>query len=105
MSPRNESERAELRRYCRRCGYCFAGADSFRCSECGKLFDPQDRRTFDRHPRQRWVRRALRAVGILLLVVALSLVGGILSLLYAWGREQPTADQIRKMGGQVSVER
>ena len=53
--------------YCRKCGYALVGLSENRCPECGRGFDPGDRKTFARSPRgwwvRRWVKRAALAIG------------------------------------------
>ena len=36
--------------YCRKCFYALEGLDTNRCPECGRAFDPGDRRTYRRRP-------------------------------------------------------
>ena len=53
--------------YCRGCGYSLAGLEANRCPECGRTFDPADRRTFDLNSDRHSTRRKLRRLVILLI--------------------------------------
>ena len=64
-------------RYCRRCGYNLAALPEPRCPECGRVFDPADSRTFQRHPLRRWLHHIRRAAaGLLILLLLLAAVWG-----------------------------
>ncbi|MFI5378752.1 MAG: hypothetical protein ACHRHE_05620 [Tepidisphaerales bacterium] len=66
--------------YCRKCGYDLrAQAGPYRCPECGRNFDPADRKTFLARPPRgaawRWAKR-----GVLLLL----LPGVLLAMCWGW---------------------
>lgn len=48
--------------FCRQCEYALDGLETFRCPECGRTFDPDQRRSYRRSPRQWQFRMAVRAV-------------------------------------------
>lgn len=51
--------------FCRKCGYILDGLDSRRCPECGRPFDPADRRTFHSGSSgRRWVKRLVLVAAI-----------------------------------------
>ena len=57
--------------YCTSCDYPLAGVPGTVCPECGRAFDPADPKTFAAKPgarRRRWTRRALYALGVLVLI-------------------------------------
>ena len=56
-----------FRMLCRECYYPLHGLTENRCPECGRAFDPEDRRTFARRRPRRWRWEALAALGCLVL--------------------------------------
>jgi hypothetical protein len=63
-------------RYCLTCGYDLRANDG-RCSECGRVFDPADPRTFRRRPQSAvfvWLRRLIVAALLLALPPGLGLL-------------------------------
>jgi len=48
--------------YCRRCGYVLDGLSDHRCPECGRPFDPANRRTYRTTPRRRWSWKIIGAL-------------------------------------------
>ena len=66
--------------FCRQCEYALDGLEVFRCPECGRPFDPDQRQSYRRSPRKWQIRMAARAV----LRTALRITGfGCLALLIA----------------------
>ena len=59
--------------YCRECGYDLRGTPEPRCSECGRVFDPSDPRTYQALPRAR--ASACKTLLAYLLPVAVSTAG------------------------------
>ncbi len=58
--------------YCRKCWYILDGLDDPRCPECGRAFDPANRRTYRTRPRRQWWSRVLlRVMVVMMLVVAI----------------------------------
>ncbi len=82
----------EAGRWCGGCGYELRGLapSTRRCPECGRGFDPADRRTYRVRPIRRWVRRVVRgavALGTVLLILA-----GTWGWFYwGWSEEQAAA--------------
>lgn len=92
---------AEL--YCRSCGYQVVGLSEPRCPECGRLFDPDNPRTFLQHPKawrvRQWVRRILIALGSVIIPLLVSL-GILLGILYLrWQTQQQVIASVRQVGG------
>jgi hypothetical protein len=46
--------------FCRGCGYALIGLPSNRCPECGREFDPENRKTFLARPRRVVLRRIIK---------------------------------------------
>ncbi|MDM8005830.1 MAG: hypothetical protein QUV05_06730 [Phycisphaerae bacterium] len=64
--------------YCRGCWYALDGVAEDRCPECGRPFNPADRRTYRTKSRREWwssLRRRFTAAFLVLLVFLL-LAGG-----------------------------
>jgi hypothetical protein len=87
--------------YCRGCGYALTGLTEARCPECGRPFDPSDRRTVDRRPRgwraRRWARRGVVALAALTLGVGAP-------CLWVWGewrREQRAIEALKDVQAQI----
>lgn len=55
--------------YCRKCWYILDGLDRHRCPECGRTFDPADRRTYRTMSRRRWRLVMMRRVAVVLLAL------------------------------------
>lgn len=93
--------------YCRQCGYELIGLSENRCPECGRVFDPTDRRTYLRHPkgwqRRMWLRRI--AIGVLAATVLLAMLMTIvLAVAYQrWKAEQVVIATVRQLGGRVTI--
>lgn len=78
-----QPEIAQPALYCRRCGYALVGLSANRCPECGRPFDPTDRRTFTRYPHSGLVRYWIRKIVLGLTIVLLA--GAILaSAWFGW---------------------
>lgn len=63
---------ATPRMFCKGCGYALAGLESRLCPECGRGFDPANRRTFARKPPRGWVWRWMRRATALLFLLMLT---------------------------------
>ncbi len=72
--------------YCRTCGYQLAGLSANRCPECGRPFDPDNRRTFLRRPRGWLVRRLIRRMLVALACFVLAIGAALGWLYYDWKR-------------------
>lgn len=92
--------------YCRQCGYQLAGLSENRCPECGRGFDPADRRSFARSARS-WIRRRWqKRIGWTALVISLVVVAGLGSFwghVYwryhaEWQAEQQTVTALNERG-------
>jgi hypothetical protein len=71
--------------YCRECLYDLQGIAERRCPECGRAFDPANRRTFSRSRLGKPVDRFGRTLRILLfvdLVICCVLVCAVVSYLF-----------------------
>jgi len=55
--------------YCRNCWYILDGLSEHRCPECGRPFDPDNRRTYHTRPRARWWWRTLARTAIVLFIL------------------------------------
>lgn len=95
--------------YCRQCGYELVGLSEPRCPECGQPFDPDNSRTFQRHPRgwllRWWLRRAAWAMMVLVVATVLSLAVTMMVLHSRWKAQEKAVAAIRQAGGRVSIVR
>jgi Leucine rich repeat len=89
--------------FCRKCGYALVGLESQVCPECGRPFDPGNRKTFARRPPRGWVWRWGRRVVALLLLVALAAGAGLFWLWWGWRAEQPTIARLRELNQDFHV--
>src|SRR5438105_3678911 len=88
--------------YCRGCGYVLHGLAQNRCPECGRAFDPADRKTYATSRRALLLRRWLRRLLPPALILAL-LTGAPTGWLYhGWKAEQPVLAAIDQVGGSVT---
>src|SRR3954464_2705525 len=83
------------RMFCKGCGYALVGLESRVCPECGRAFDPANRRTFARKPPRGWVWRWGRRVLALVLLLMLTAGAGLGWLWWGWHAEQPTIARLR----------
>jgi hypothetical protein len=91
------------RMFCKKCGYALVGLESRVCPECGRGFDPSNRRTFATRPPRgrawRWGKRLAALVLLLMLVVG----AGIGWLWWGWHAEQPTIARLGALHQQFTV--
>lgn len=66
--------------YCKKCHYPLLRLKSRQCPECGRVFNPSRRQTFDQYPWSLWTERR-RNLGVFISVVAATLS----VLLVLWG--------------------
>jgi hypothetical protein len=92
--------------YCRQCGYQLAGLSENRCPECGRAFDPGNRRTFLCEPRswsvRRWARRIAVALAAAVLLGGMG-YGGLWGYVYwkyhaDWVAEQKAIAALKRVG-------
>jgi hypothetical protein len=89
--------------YCRRCGYNLRGLSGCRCTECGRAFDPANRRTYSGHPHAPLRRRlATYAVAALLAAVLLAGAGGF-CLWRPWHRDAAAFRMVHLCGGTMQT--
>lgn len=69
--------------YCRKCNYQLLGLSENRCPECGRPFDPADRRTFYPHTRSQarswWIKRIAWSLATAVLLAAI-----FIAACFAW---------------------
>jgi ribosomal protein L37E len=80
--------------YCRKCGYQLHGLSENRCPECGRTFDPANRRTYLQHPKGSSRRWWLRVAGVTLLVLLALIAAGMYGT-HAWLRWRGWRVQVR----------
>ena len=66
--------------YCRGCGYDVRGLAEHTCSECGRRFDPQDRRTYLLRRNENSIRAARNAAKLIPLAVVGIVVVALVTL-------------------------
>src|SRR5258706_8670480 len=76
--------------FCKGCGYALIGLPGRICPECGRGFDPANRRTFAKRPPRGWVWRWGRRLAAVVLLLLLSAGAGLWWLWWGWQAEQPT---------------
>lgn len=64
--------------YCRGCSYLLKGLPEPRCPECGRRFDPGNRRTYRTRPFRQWARSSMRLFswGALVVFTVISVPSG-----------------------------
>jgi len=79
--------------YCAGCGYCLRGLTlEPRCPECGRKFDPDDPKTFRRHPHGRLVRWLAEPIGWPTVILSLLSAAGVLTVSrWQWNTFNPSA--------------
>jgi len=91
------------RGFCKGCGYALVGLESRVCPECGRGFDPGNRRTFATRPARGWVWRWGRRVLAVVLLLVLTAGAGVGWLWWGWHAEQPTIARLRALHQQFTV--
>lgn len=88
-------------RYCRKCWYVLDGLAKNECPECGRKFDPQNKRTYRTRPRGKWwLRTGVRAFFITALFASVSI-----ALLYRRHvQEEQTIAWVQKHNGAYHAE-
>lgn len=84
--------------FCRSCGYDLRSLTQNRCPECGRDFDPGQRRTYDLKPRRRALTRWIGRIA-LLTVLALATVAGLIA--YTWHgyhHDQQARERLKHFG-------
>lgn len=89
--------------FCRHCGYNLHGLPENRCAECGRTFDPNNRKSYSTHSgspsRRRWARRIVVSfIAIILLAGA-----GAFSLWWPWHHDGAAIRMVRRCGGYVDT--
>jgi len=89
--------------FCRHCGYNLRGLPGNRCAECGRTFDPKNRKSYSAHSgspsRRRWAR------GIVASLIAFFLLAGAgaFSLWWPWHRDAAAIRMVHRYGGTVDT--
>lgn len=84
--------------YCRQCGYQLVGLSESRCPECGRPFDPGNRRTFRSCPLRWYHSPVLWRLALLLMILLLIPLGQLGWLYWGWRTEQAAVAAIQKQG-------
>jgi len=90
-------------RFCKGCGYSLFCLDSRICPECGRVFDPANRRTFARRPPRGWIWRWGWRLVVFVLVMVLAAGAGLGWLSWGWHCEQKTIGQLQAMNAEMRV--
>ena len=83
----------EIRWFCRGCGYDLRALMQPRCPECGREFNPEDRRTFRTRPLRRW--GWINRIGLALAILALLLTGTGWEVYAGWKADQEAGRSLR----------
>ena len=84
--------------FCRTCEYDLQALAENRCPECGREFDPGERRSYDLKPRRRALRRWAWGLSLLALL-ALVAAGGTMGWLYrGWDHDRQALAQLKRHG-------
>jgi hypothetical protein len=100
----NSSEEQE--RYCLSCRHSLRGLASRECPECGRAFDPGDKRTFAETNRRdpRWLRWIVVAISLYPLLALALLYGTWLAAAVSLGHwPRPSRDDPKYINGFVST--
>jgi hypothetical protein len=89
--------------FCKKCGYALVGLDGQVCPECGRAFDPANRKTFSRKPPRGLAWRWGKRLAALLLPFLLAAGGGIGWLWWGWHAEQPTIARLSILHREYTV--
>ena len=89
--------------FCRHCGYNLHGLPEDRCAECGREFDPKNRKSYSTHSgslaRRRWARRAVASFIALILLAG----AGAFSLWWPWHRDDAAIRMVRRCAGTMDT--
>src|SRR5579862_5721741 len=89
--------------FCRHCGYNVHGLPENRCAECGRAFDPADRKSYavraSSHGLRRWARRIVAALTAWVLLAGI----GVFSLWLPWHRHGAAIRMVRRCGGTIDI--
>jgi len=89
--------------FCRQCGYNLHGLPEDRCAECGRTFDPNNRKSYSTRSgspsRRRWARRIVVSFIALILLAG----AGAFSLWWPWHRDAAAIRMVKRCGGTVNT--
>lgn len=84
--------------FCRSCGYDLRSLSENRCPECGREFDPGERRSYDLKPRRTALSRWIWRIGILTLLTLFAAAGLITQTWRGWNHDQQAYERLKKYG-------
>jgi hypothetical protein len=84
--------------FCRSCGYDLRSLTQHRCPECGREFDPGQRRTYDLKPRRRALTRWIGRIALLAMLVTITLAGMIGWTWHGWQRDHLAHERLKHFG-------
>jgi hypothetical protein len=93
-----EMQKSESGIFCRSCGYDLRSLAENRCPECGREFDPVNRRTYDLKPRRRALARWLWRFGILAVLTVIACASLITWTWRGWERDQRAYAHLKRYG-------
>lgn len=84
--------------FCRSCGYDLRSLSENRCPECGREFDPGEKRTYDLKPRRSALTRWIWRIGILSLLTLIA-AGCLITWTWrGWEDDQQVYLRLKKYG-------
>jgi hypothetical protein len=84
--------------FCRSCGYDLRSLTENRCPECGREFDPGQRRTYDLKPRRRALTRWIGRIALLAVIAIVTLSGMIGWTWRGYERDQQARERLKNFG-------
>jgi hypothetical protein len=84
--------------FCRSCGYDLRSLSKNRCPECGREFDPGERRTYDLKPRRTTLTRWIWRISIVTFLTLITAAALITQTWRGWNHDQQAYDRLKHYG-------